>query len=519
MLENARKELAIRALAKQDFKSFLYLKWQRYDCANFFHNWHFEYLAKLLSFTIPSYAREHNEKQLTRIILNMPPSYGKTEAIARSFIAWALGKERTRKFIYISYSDDLCKEISIKVRNLLKSEFYRGIFGSIQLTQDKSEIFTLKEGGGCFFTTLKGAITGFHAHTILVDDPIKVSEMPSRAARDAVNHNFTGSILSRLLGEESAIVILMQRLGDEDLCGYLTNERNFDSAVLEQWQKIKLQALNQEAEDYKIGDFHYHRIANEPLFPQRHSKEALEKLRLSMGEDEFATQYQQEPQAKEAGYFEKAYFKTIPLYELGARREYIFVDNATSINQTADNRAVGVIAVDKKDELDRYTLMDLSYGIWAEEQTCQEILTLAQSYPNAPIYIEREGGGETLSRILQKEIIRINSALKIESKPIITNEVICYSASRRISKVEKIKAMRSYYNTGYLCVKVGAKGQEQFLKELLSFNPEKPFIKNDCIDVLASAIAHEAVKPPYLPPPKLTHTSRARFNRAVSWNI
>lgn len=128
-----------------------------------------------------------------------------------------------------------------------------------EFIQDNSNEFIFKEGGGCFFTTLKSAITGFHAHCILIDDPIKVSEMNSRVARDCVNANFQGSVVSRLKDNQSSIVILMQRLGDEDLCGFLTNPKYQKQSFINQWKILRLQALNKEKETYKIGDFCYQR--------------------------------------------------------------------------------------------------------------------------------------------------------------------------------------------------------------------------------------------------------------------
>ncbi|PZT47736.1 hypothetical protein B6S12_07695, partial [Helicobacter valdiviensis] len=255
-----RKELALREYARRDFKTFLYLKWERYDKKEFYHNWHFEYLSKVLSCTLPKYCKDKHIQLLRRVILNMPPSYGKTETIARSFIAWSLGVDPSRKFMYVSYSDELCKRISNEVRDLLKSPYFRSIFKkNPDFLQDNSQEFILKEGGGCFFTTLKSAITGFHAHSILIDDPIKVSEMNSKSARDAVNNNFTGSVLSRLKDINSSIIILMQRLGEEDLCGYLLNPLNFSEDVIKEWKILKLQALNEEETTYKIADFSYTR--------------------------------------------------------------------------------------------------------------------------------------------------------------------------------------------------------------------------------------------------------------------
>ncbi|TLD94632.1 hypothetical protein LS71_009265, partial [Helicobacter jaachi] len=279
-------------------------------------------------------------KLITRLMINMPPSYGKTEIIARTFIAWALGNDRKRKFIYISYSDELCRKINNQVRDLIKSPFWTQVFRQkAEFLQDNANEFVLKEGGGLFVTTLKSAITGFHAHQILIDDPIKVADMSSKVERSRVNANFKESVLSRLQDNQSNITILMQRLGDEDLCGFLLDRRNFAPEIIAKWQKIELKALQNAPQSYKIGTFCYERAANEPLFPARHNANELASLRAQMGEDEFSTQYLQEPQTSEAGFFESVHFKIIPSYELGAHNEYIFVDYAISLDRAADNRA------------------------------------------------------------------------------------------------------------------------------------------------------------------------------------
>ncbi|EOX2646727.1 terminase family protein, partial [Campylobacter upsaliensis] len=216
MQKEALRELALRELARRDLKSFLKLKWARFNNMPFLDNWHFDYLCQILQRTMPEFSQN---KPLKRLMLNMPPSYGKTETIARTFIPWALGNNPYRKFIYISYSDDLGRKINKQIRELMKSSFYRSIFNTPSFIQENSSEFILKQGGGLFVTTLKGAITGFHADSILIDDPIKVSNMKSKKERDFINENFKESILTRLQDSNSNITILMQRLGDDDLCG------------------------------------------------------------------------------------------------------------------------------------------------------------------------------------------------------------------------------------------------------------------------------------------------------------
>ncbi|BCD50258.1 hypothetical protein HSHS1_17850 [Helicobacter suis HS1] len=117
--EEIKRELALRELGKRDLYTFIKLKWERYNLAPFMEGWHIRYLAKVLENTLPN-----SEELITRLMINMPPSYGKTEIIARCFIAWSLGKDRSRKYFYISYSDDLCRKIANQVRDLMKSKFF-----------------------------------------------------------------------------------------------------------------------------------------------------------------------------------------------------------------------------------------------------------------------------------------------------------------------------------------------------------------------------------------------------------
>lgn len=500
MQDKIKKELILRDLAKKDLKTFLLLKWQRYNQQYFMDNWHFDYICEILSHTLKDYADEKNAKTITRLMLNMPPSYGKTEIIARTFIAWALGRDRKRKFIYISYSDELIKKISNQVRDLMKSSFWSDIFGEKPyFLQDNAAEFVLKEGGGLFVTTLKGALTGFHAHSILIDDPIKVSAMSSRAERNFVNQNFKESVLSRLQDNYSNITILMQRLGYEDLCGFLLDEKNFDKSVIAQWQKIELEALNKEKKTYQIGDFCFEREANTPLFPARHDKTQLLELKQRMGDDEFSGQYQQVPQSSEAGFFLLENFKIIASYEQKPQNEYIFIDNATSLNVKADNRAVVVIGVEKTEQnLSRFVVKDCFFGVFDEEKMCEVIIEALIKYPKARAFIESDGGGLVLERLLNKQIVLINDKLKRQNQPLISNLISTYPANRKISKIEKIKALKPYYNSGHLVFLQNASGLTQIKTELLAFNPEKPFRKDDCIDAIASCVNSDEVFAPPL---------------------
>ncbi|MCR2114369.1 hypothetical protein CUPS4064_09515, partial [Campylobacter upsaliensis] len=257
--------------------------------------------------------------------------------------------------------------------------------------------------------------------------------------------------MTRLQDKDSNITILMQRLGEDDLCGFLLNDRHFSPEIIKEWKVLKMEALNKEKTLYNIGKFSYEREANEPLFMKKHDLEGLKALKAQMGDDEFFTQYQQEPQASESGFFLLENFKTIPSFEMKEQKEYIFFDGAFAINARADNRALVVVGVENHGENSvRYVLKNCFYGVWDEMQTCEHIIETLINYPNARVYMESEGGGLILHRLLQREIVRVNENLKRQNKPLINNIIEVYPANRKISKVEKIKAMRAYYNSGAL---------------------------------------------------------------------
>lgn len=511
--QNAKLELAKREACRRYLKIFLLEKWKNYECKKFNDNWHYDYISKNLEHSLTP--------NLNRLIINLPPSYGKTELIARTFIPWVLGNNPTHKFMYVTYSDELYTKISNQIRDLMKSKWYKNIFGEMSFIQDNTKEWVLKSGGGLFSTTLKSPITGFHAHTILVDDPIKASDISSRAERRRVIENFRESILSRLLEDEESkatIIIMMQRLSDVDLCGFLLNPKNFKGIDQSQWKVVSLEAINSKKQIYECKDFYFEREANTPLFPARHSLESLKQIELEMGTDAFSTQYQQDPQVSEAGYFEPHFFRTISSFEVPTQNIYIFIDTAESLQSTADNRAIVVFGISVEEGRETIVVYDCFFGIWDEDVMTDNIIESMIYYPSAGVFIEQAGGGIIITRLLYKKISEVNARLRNDGKPIITNSITPYNASRKLSKVDKIKALRPYYNSGQLKFISSARGIEQIKSELLSFNPEKPHKKDDCIDALASGIISEEVRP-FIIEEKKINDIYEDFTEPSGWNI
>jgi len=66
--------------------------------------------------------------EITRLIINIPPRYGKTEIAVKMFIAWSLAKNPKAKFIHLSYSDALALDNSSLTKEYVQSDSFQSLW-------------------------------------------------------------------------------------------------------------------------------------------------------------------------------------------------------------------------------------------------------------------------------------------------------------------------------------------------------------------------------------------------------
>lgn len=257
--------------------------------------------------------------EIKRAIINIPPRYGKTELAVKCFISWCLAKNPASKFIHLSYSDDLALDNSSQTKEYIESECFQSLW-PMKLKKDaqgKKKWFS-EFGGGVYATASGGAITGFgagvaestqFAGAIIIDDPLKPDDANSDAKRGAVNERYNSTIRSRVNDRETPIIVIMQRLHEEDLSGFLLN-----GGSGEEWTHLCLPALDEE---------------NKPLWPEKHSFNELEQIRQA-NRYNFAGQYMQTPSPAEGGEWRKDWFRIMDKYEipLDSLKWELFIDGA-----------------------------------------------------------------------------------------------------------------------------------------------------------------------------------------------
>ncbi len=227
--------------------------------------------------------------ECTRLIINIPPRYSKTELAVVMFIAWCLGKVPDAEFIHTSYSATLAANNSANVRDLVQHEAYREVFPGVALQDESRAHWSTTAGGVMYATGAQGTITGFGAGkmregfggAIVVDDPHKADEARSDVVRQGVIDWFVNTLESRKNDpERTPIILVMQRLHEEDLSGWLLAGGNG-----EKWEHVCLSAWQ--------GD-------GTALWPEKHTADELRRMEQASPYT-FAGQYRQQPAPPEGG--------------------------------------------------------------------------------------------------------------------------------------------------------------------------------------------------------------------------
>src|SRR5262249_41816610 len=160
---------------------------------------------------------------------------------------------------------------------------------------------------GCrIATSVGGVLTGRGADLIVIDDPLKPEEAVSEGRRRAANEWYDHTLHSRLNDKAAgAIVLVMHRLHEDDLAGHLLAQ--------EEWEVVRFPAIAETDETHRIATLTAPlvctRRAGEALHPARESLAMLAATRRTIGEYNFAGQYQQAPAPLGGGLVKTSWFK------------------------------------------------------------------------------------------------------------------------------------------------------------------------------------------------------------------
>jgi hypothetical protein len=278
------KEL-LSSILRQDLSSFIGKVFTTINPGiEYEHNWHIELIA--------DYLLRIETNNIKRLIINIPPRALKSVCVSVAWPAWILGHDPTKRIMVASYAQSLSIKHSLDTRLVMSSDWYLALFPHTRLSKKhnlKSKFMTTKHGFR-MATSVGGMSTGEGGDILIIDDPHNPNHIHSPKRRQNVIEWYEQSFSSRLNNKKKgAIVLVMQRLHEKDLCGYLLTK------APKTWHSLKLPVSTNEKVLYQCGKNFYEYKSGSNLHPQRYDKNILENICEEMGRDNFAAQYMQTP--------------------------------------------------------------------------------------------------------------------------------------------------------------------------------------------------------------------------------
>lgn len=289
---------ALHAAARDDLHLFLSLIFRYIEPQTpFVDGNHFRVLATAFENVISG--------KTPRLLVAVPPRFGKSMLGSVALPAWALGREPGLKVICASYGDQLARGFAQKSRDVMVSPTYQSIFPGAGLDHGGGALEELRTEakGYRMATSVGGVVTGKGANLIIIDDPLKAVDAESDQIRQTVYDWVKGSLMSRFdLGEIGQMIVIMQRLHQDDLIGRLRDDGG--------WAMLEMPAKAWKEATYDMGYGRSWSVKpGELLYPAGFNDAALQERRSSMSEASFNAQFMQRPDAAGGTLFKLKHFQ------------------------------------------------------------------------------------------------------------------------------------------------------------------------------------------------------------------
>lgn len=401
--------------------------------------------------------------EIKRLIINLPPRSLKSLLVSVAFPAFILGHDPRARIIAASYGSDLATKFGADTRAVMQSRWYQVLFPHTRLASKQPAVSDLRttDHGGRLAVSAGGPVTGRGARFILIDDPLKASDAPSDAERDRINAWFDQNIIQRLDNKAvGAIVLVMQRLHEDDLTGHLLDKGG--------WEHLKLPAIAEDPECFALSDGRcFMRDVGDLLHPAREPKDVLDEIRQSIGAYDFSGQYQQEPAPREGGLVRAEQFPRQPSDTVKFDMRIQSWDTA---HKTGEQNDYSVCTTWGRTPDDRYFLLHLSRAKLSFPQLVDRVGALYAEHRPHTIVIEDTPGSAGLI-----DSLRDGTSLPIQAiRP-------------EADKLTRLNVLTGLIASGRVVLPPDASWIDDFLLEITRFPRAK---HDDQVDSFTQGLSH-----------------------------
>lgn len=452
-----------RALVKKGgMHEFLRLAWPIIEpSVKMLDNWHIKAICWAIERCVagdPDWARQ---------VVNVPPGSCKSILLAVMLPAWVWTVDPGFCSIYASFDIDISRRDAGRTLQILQSDWYRRTWPEVQLRfkagRAAETIINNTAGGFRFATSVESKATGRHAHLRLVDDPLKPLDATGNAAVTRtkmlkVQEWWSGTLSTRVKDTQDRWIVLMQRLAEDDLAGYLLEKGD-----------CKHLCFPAEYDPERPCELDPRTKEGQLLWPAKCPSKTLEKLKESLNIYASA-QLQQQPMNPGGEVFKAEWIQHWTAYPTTGQR-VLSVDCTFKDTTGSDFVSIQVWGVGYQGNAVKYYLLDQVLDRMSFTETLAQIKAVLGRHPYIGAkLIEDKANGPAVIDALSKSVTGL-----IPIKPL-------------GGKVSRANAISYVWRAGNVLIPpVSVPWVPGFLREILGFPRAK---HDDQVDAMSQALLH-----------------------------
>ncbi len=419
-----------------------------------FHRLIFQAITRWVSGTLPDEKRN--------LAICIPPRHGKTY-IARDLVSWGLMCFPDSEWIYTSYSATLAIAQTMAIKECCASDWFRKAapYVGVESGKGRQDYFRTAQGGAVYGVGTEGSLTGFGAGKkraefgggIVIDDPLVAMDALT-IRREKCNLWYSQALYSRRNSTHTPVLLIMQRLHEMDLVGYV---REVEGDL---WHVLSLPVMD-EAENM--------------LWPETFSSDSARRMR-KIDPFAFSAQYMQAPTPAGGAMIKRDWIQSHSGTPPKIVRYGIFADTAQKTGQQNDYTVFLCAGTDGnnvyvldlvRDRLEAPDLIDTAKQFWKRHQPNR----ISNPARFIGFFIEDKVSGTGLIQTLRRET-------NIPVMPV----------SRDRDKVSRVNDILPHVRAGRLYVPEHAPWVRDYIAELVSFSPAMTHLHDDQVDPTCDAI-------------------------------
>lgn len=435
--------------------------------AKYTHGWHID--------AICAHLEAVTDGRINRLLINVPPGSSKSLLVSVMWQAWEWGPRGlpSMRYLTTSFNDGPVKRDTRKCRDLMLSDWYRSLWPEVDLNRTGETSFSNTKTGtreGVPF----GSLTSQRGDRLVIDDPHSTETAESAADRLATTRKFREGAQNRLNDQErSAIVVIMQRLHEEDVSGVI-----HDVGMEYVHLMLPMEFEPERSCSTEIGFNDPRKEEGELLDPVRFPRDAVEKLKRDMGSYAYAGQYQQRPAPRSGGMFQRGDFEIVDAVPAGGKkcRAWDFAASKEKPGKQPD----WTVGLKMTHVNGVFYIEDVQRGRWTPGEVNTKLKNTA-SQDGLPVRIRMPQDPGAAGKADAESKVKLLAGFSVKALPVSGEKATRAQPAAAQAEAGNVKIVRGKWN-------------DDFLTEVCSF-PNGQF--DDQVDAFADALNELALGSSY----------------------